>query len=713
MKPTTFKSISAALLLAAFAATPAAADVVYVTSTCSNATSTTACGSDINPDHNANSILVYYDTLGGFTSAVSTKPDGPLTPGGRYFSNGFSNSTPDGTVEGIIISPVLQVAGGVYRLYHIFSSAAGNVSTNILCGVTNVQGCTLNFTQTDAFRASNGVAVSGKNVYQLLGYVTNNAGSSSPRIRFYFKDGVVNAGASQRLIVDTFKFALNDPCLDIPPVGVTGPLGASLTTVGVTGVSAGATKITVYQDSGSGFVQIGTFTTGIVAGNNTVSVTGLIKGAKVAATQTIGGVDGCMPTAGTLVGGGANPSVRLALSIRETSSTGPVGAPGNTTSGNIHFLGASTTSGGAPTDSLIVYPSNGWQTVTISAGRTNIGNAANAAGTVQPAAGANSYPANSTAAIKVYAYKTVNGTPIYSSAGAQSATLASNNVFVVNWTWDAVAGAEGYRLLWNLNGVDNLGSIDVAGASYADNYVGWVPPNTVTPTNLQTGASIQWNAGTTPVGTTTIGTKWGILEALAFSIADTTDTGPFDFYIDNIQNGATVFQTFETAPAGTTDYGFRVPNFSGTTSGNFLAAPNVGAVVNSISDTGTKSFRVSFQWNALNSTKWLRLTTSGVNNPQVNLDDPITIRLLLQPVGATLPAAPAAPTLSAKSVGGKTVLNWTGGHRLQSSVNVPGTYTNVSQVLSANTWTNITLGAFLSPWTNNFPEPTRFFRLRD
>jgi hypothetical protein len=709
MKRTILKSISAALFLAAFGATTVVADIVYVTSTCSNATSTTVCGSDINPDLNANSVRVYTDSAAGFTGAISTKPDGPITPGGRYFSNGFSNTTPD--IEGITISPVLQVAGGVYRLYHVFSSAAGNVSADILCGATNVDGCTLNFNQTDVFRASNGVAISGKNVYQLIGYVTNNAGSSSPIIRFYYKNGVVSAGSSSRLVVDTFKFALNDPCLDVPPVGVTGPLGASLSTVGVTSVSVSATKITVYQDSGSGFVPVGTLTTGIVAGNNTVPVTGLIKGAKVAATQTIGGIEGCAPTAGTLVGGGANPAVRLCLNIRETASTGPVGSPGSTALGNIHFLGASTTSGGAPTDSLIVYPSSGWQTVTFSAGRTNIANSANAAGTVQPPAGANSYPANSTAAIRVYAYKTVNATTIYSAAGAQSTTVTSNNAFTVNWTWDAVAGAEGYRLLWNLNGADNTGSVDVPGNSFADDYASWGPGNTVTPTNLQTGASVQWNP--TTINPSTIGTKWGILDSLAFSIADTTDTGPYDLYIDNIQNGATVFQTFETAPAATTDYGFRAPSFSGTTSGNLLAAPNVAVVVNSVADTGTKSFRVQFQWQALTANKWLRLTTSGVNNPQVNLDEPISIRLLLQPVGAALPAAPAAPTLSASNVGGKAVLNWTGGHRLQTSVNVPGTYTNTTQGLTASNWTNIWNGNFLAPWTNNFPEPTRFFRLRD
>jgi hypothetical protein len=156
-----------------------------------------------------------------------------------------------------------------------------------------------------------------------------------------------------------------------------------------------------------------------------------------------------------------------------------------------------------------------------------------------------------------------------------------------------------------------------------------------------------------------------------------------------------------------------VPSFSGTTSGNILATPNVGVVTNNVSDTGTKAFRVSFQWQTLTATKWLRLTTSGVNNPQVNLDDPITIRLLLQPAGATLPAPPPAPTLSANYIGGKTVLNWTGGHRLQTSVNVPGTYTNVVQGKTTSNWTNVWNGNFLAPWTNNFTEPTRFFRLRD
>jgi hypothetical protein len=706
------KKLSAVLLLAAVGATSVVADTVYVTSTCSNATSTTVCGSAINPDYNANGVLVYTDSSPGFTSAVSTKPDGPLTPGARYFSNSFSNSTPD--IEGITINPVLQVTGGVYRLYHVFSSAAGNVSSTIVVGATNVSGCTLNFNQTPLFQATYGAAVSGKNVYQLLGYVTNNLDTSSPTIRFYFVGGVVSAVTPNRLVVDTFKLALDNPCLNIPVVGVTGPLATNLAAVVVTGVTNTATKITVYQDSGSGMTQIGSLSTGIVNGNNNVPVSGLVKGAQVAATQTINGQEGCMPTAGTVVGGGGNPAIRFALSIRECPSSGPAGAPGISTNTAIHFLGASTVSGGAPTDSMILYPSNGWQTVTF-AGKAGASSPSNAVGSVADFVDSG-YSANDTVAIQVYAYRTVpaTGLLVYSATPAQSATITSNGVFIVNWSWDPAPNADGYQVLRNVNGggyneFANVG----ATTTFMDANNGWSPGNTVTPNLVQSVPSVQWNPASTTPPLNSLTSRWAILEAVALTIADTTDTGPFDLYIDNIQSGTNAFQTFETVPANTTDYGFRVPSFSGTTSGNILGAPNVGQVANNAADTGTKSFHVQFQWQTPNATRWVRLTTSAVNNPQVDMDQPISMRVLFQPPGATPPTPPPSPTLAVSTVAGKTVLNWTGGHRLQTSVNVTGTYTNTTQVRSANTWTNITLGAFLSPWTNSFTEPTRFFRLRD
>ncbi len=84
-------------------------------------------------------------------------------------------------------------------------------------------------------------------------------------------------------------------------------------------------------------------------------------------------------------------------------------------------------------------------------------------------------------------------------------------------------------------------------------------------------------------------------------------------------------------------------------------------------------------------------------NPMINLSDSISVRFLLLPVGA-VPVPPPRPTLSVRQFGPDVVLNWIGTHNLQSSVNVSGTYSNVP-------------GVVVGPYTNNLPEPQRFFRL--
>jgi hypothetical protein len=681
-------------------------DVVYVTSNTSNCTATAVCGQGANLDLNVNGGRVFNDNaLSSYTSALAGTPDKPLNAGGaRFFSNSFSNTTPD---LGLTISPTLGVTGGVYKVYHVYSSTANNVSTNIVVAVTNNEGCTLSFDQTDRFQRRFGQPAPQQ--WQLLGLLTNHADTSTPTITFYFKDGLVNAGLQNRLVVDTFRFLLYEPCTDVPVVGITGPLAASLGTVVVTGVSNAATKVTVYQDSGAGMVAIGSKTSDIVGGNNTVAVSGLVKGAQVAATQTLNGQEGCVPTGGSLVGGGANPQVRIALTVRETTNvTATVGAPGNTTSANLHFLGASTVSGGAPVDAPIIYPSNGWQTVTLSRGTELVGNPTNVVGAATTAGG---YAPNDSVVAQVYAFRTVpaNSTLVYSRVGGTSVAVTSNNVFGVDWTWNAVPGAEGYRLLRNMNQGGFLEGADVTGTNFfSDVNNAWFVGTTITPTMTQTNPSIQWNP--TVGNQNNLPGQWGTLESINFVIDDLTDTGPYDLYLDNLQNGATVFQTFEAAPANTTDYGFRAPGFSGTTSGNILPAPNQAIVANSAADGGTKSLRVQFQWNGLTASKWLRLTTSGVlpaSNPFVNLDEPISFRLLLQPVGAPAPARPPAPALSINVLNGQPVLNWEGGHRLQSSVTVTGPYTNVPQSLTATTNT------YLGPYTNTFTEPERLFRLVD
>ena len=234
----------------------------------------------------------------------------------------------------------------------------------MVLGVTNTANCTLSFTNTDKFQARY-----GNSTWQFLGFLTNDPGSVNPMLTFYYESGTVDAGAQRRLLVDTFRLS-DESCLEVPVVRPQGPLGANLPTVGVTGVITNATKITVYQNSGAGMVAIGSTNLANPTGTVQVAVSGLVKGAQVAATQTIGSQEGCVPNSGFYVGGGANPSVRIAFSIRSNPDlTGPVGATSGGTNANIFFLGASNIlSGTAPDLGAILQPSTNWQTVSFTRG---------------------------------------------------------------------------------------------------------------------------------------------------------------------------------------------------------------------------------------------------------------------------------------------------------------------------------------------------------
>jgi hypothetical protein len=388
-------------------------------------------------------------------------------------------------------------------------------------------------------------------------------------------------------------------------------------------------------------VQVGTLTSGVVGGNNYVPVSGLIKGAKIAATQTIGGVDGCKPQAGfgVLVGGGANPPLRLALSIKEnTNSVGPAGANGATgASSVIHFIPCTSVPGGGPGGGTIsITPGSGWQTVTVNLGRQGIGSSANAAGAASSDVSLGSYIAGDSVAIRVYAYKTIGSTVVYSPTPAESSTVTSNDVFSINWSWDAVAGAEGYRLVRNFSGAGFTQFQDVgAVTSLADPSYPWVDGNTVTPTNSQTTASCQWNP-TSIVGSTIAG-NWGVLESIALMSGDATDCGPFTVYIDDLTSGSTVFQNFEGFAAGTiAGRVFNQPGYSGTTSGYLLPTPDDASIVNQAAYAGVRSQRAQWQFNSLSANSWMRFNTfntTAMPNPLVNLNENISFKILVLPVG--------------------------------------------------------------------------------
>jgi len=421
----------------------------------------------------------------------------------------------------------------------------------------------------------------------------------------HFRNSSLTVGVTNTIYVDyitksasgSVSNLLDNPCTSTAGVLVKGPLSITTNVVIVTGVASNATTLTVYQDSGSGtFASIGTKTTGVAAGDNQVTVSGLVKSAAIFATQTIAGQEGCLTANPVFVGGGASPSIRLALSIRETSSTGPIGTPGDISNGNLHFLGASLLSGQQPADARVISPSTNWQTVTFQRGTDPI---------------------------------------------------------------------------------------------------------------------VKWNSTSgTPTGTLNdLTTDYGILEALAFAIDSTTDSGPFNIYVDNIQNGSTVVQDFEGALNGSTDFTFRQPSFSTTTSGSLLSTPNITQVSGLVADTGSKSLNTQWQFNGTNANKWLRLTTSGATgsvNAQLDLNQPISLRILILPVGASAPAVTLTnATLSASLVNGRTVLSWNGVHNLQQSSFVGGPYTNA--VASSTNAFNPTP----SPYTVTNAESIKFFRLNN
>lgn len=654
------KQLVALIALAAFGLSPVAmADIVYVTARPSPCTVTTNC-----PGPNMDGT--YHENFVGFTlgdyGAAGTALGHPPTTVSRCYVGGTPITDPD---FGVDLTPTLGVPGGIYQIDYNFNSLADNTTEDVVFNVTCTDGGTLSFTETDVFQRSFGKPATRWNT---MGFLTNNPGSATPTIQFRYKSGQINAGTGNRILFDCWRFTLVEPCLAVPVVEVTGPLGADSDQVVVTKVSADATALTVYQDTGAGMTMIGTKTEGVTEGVNSVTVTGLVKGAKVAATQTIDGQEGCTPPdgIGVIVGGGANPRIRIAFSLQENpTATGPVGANGtNGRTSMIHFAPATSLYGGAPGDgALIIYPSNDWQTVTIDLGRQGIGEAANVAGEPGPAPDYSGYSPGNTVAVQVYAYKEFGGNRVYSPVGAASPVVTSNEMFTVTWTWDAVEGADGYRLLRNWNDSGFTGSVDVTGATTLLD-TAYYPTDwqegeiTVTPTTMQTTPTMAWNPS---VSNSVVAGEWAIWESIALANDDPTDCGPYDIYIDDLANGANgIFEDFESLEVGTPAGAvFNQPSFSGQST--VLPAPNSATITDVAAATGSKSIRVRWQYPGNGTNLWVRLNmynTSARPNPLVNLNEPLSFRLLLLPVGVK-PVPPLGPVTISGLDG--TSLNYTGG----------------------------------------------------
>jgi len=151
---------------------------------------------------------------------------------------------------------------------------------------------------------------------------------------------------------------------------------------------------------------------------------------------------------------------------------------------------------------------------------------------------------------------------------------------------------------------------------------------------------------------------YGVLEHVAISSTG-TNTGPYKIYIDNVSSEGTTFATFESYSAGE-QVMFQEPSFSSTTLGNLLNLPNVSAVDDTTGDASAKSARIEWQFVDLATTRWLRLTTSspglvGLSNPQVNLTQPITLRVKLAPACSPPTVTSITPDSGVQGNGNRTV----------------------------------------------------------
>jgi hypothetical protein len=137
-----------------------------------------------------------------------------------------------------------------------------------------------------------------------------------------------------------------------------------------------------------------------------------------------------------------------------------------------------------------------------------------------------------------------------------------------------------------------------------------------------------------------------------------------------------------------------------------LTALNESLVATNTAFTGARCLRVKWQFASGATNLWLRLVTAGaapVENPQVDLNEPISFKILLLRPGDPVPPPPVSSApgpISISRAGTSIVLNWTGTWQLQAAPAVTGTFTDVP-------------GINTGPYTPVVGPGNRFYRLRN
>lgn len=128
------------------------------------------------------------------------------------------------------------------------------------------------------------------------------------------------------------------------------------------------------------------------------------------------------------------------------------------------------------------------------------------------------------------------------------------------------------------------------------------------------------------------------LEGLVFSI-DSTDTGPYEIYVDQLMNGDVLVENFESYAVGTTNTFHRPAAAAQPPAGAaYLGMPNSTLVSANHAFDGTQSSRIQWQWRDALNTRWAHVQANaptGKRYPQIDTRLPITLRVLVLPVGET------------------------------------------------------------------------------
>jgi hypothetical protein len=132
---------------------------------------------------------------------------------------------------------------------------------------------------------------------------------------------------------------------------------------------------------------------------------------------------------------------------------------------------------------------------------------------------------------------------------------------------------------------------------------------------------------------------YAALAGLGFELGDVGDAGPFEIYIDNLVNGDVVIEDFESYTNGQPEVLFAGPAAAGLLGGDSITTPRVSEVTTANADTGTKSLRYYWQFKDNLITLWQRAVANGAGSdmkyPVVDLTKPISVRVLVLPVGET------------------------------------------------------------------------------